>query len=298
MRGTSTTRVARRAAVTTLVALAVVAGCGAEEVPNDEVVVRGEFGQRPELEYETPFVVQAPEVEVLIEGPGPELVEGRPVLLDFHAESGDDGSLVGETYTAEPKPYLLTTEALGSQIHQALTGRTVGSRLLHLVPGEGTGEPSTIAVFDVLPTRAAGEPVEPREGMPDVTLSDDGVPTVTVPDAPPPAELQVQPLQRGPGPQVQPGQVITVQYLGVAWSSGQVFDSTWDRDRLPAPFPIGVGSVLPGWDEGLVEQTVGSQVLLVVPPDLGYGSSVAELVDETLVFVVDILAASGGPKEE
>lgn len=285
-------------AATLTAALLVLAACGDEQAPVGEVQVRGELGQRPELAFETPFEVDRPVVEVLVEGTGPELVEGEPVLLDFYAESGADGSLVGETYSAEPKPYLLTPEALGTQIHRALSGRTVGTRLLHLVPGEGPAESTTIAVFDIRPTRAAGEPVEPREGLPGVELSSDGVPTVTVPDAPPPGELVVQTLQRGPGPQVQPGQVITVQYLGVAWSTGETFDSTWERGRLPAPFPIGVGSVLPGWDAGLVEQTVGSQMLLVVPPDLGYGTSVAELVDETLVFVVDILAASGGPKEE
>lgn len=280
-------------------ALLVLTGCTEDATPTGDVTVRGEFGQQPELEFTTPLDVDRPVVEVVIEGTGPELVEGEPVLLDFYAASGEDGSLVGETYSSEPKPYLLTTEALGTQIHRALSGRHVGSRLLHLVPGEEPGEGSTVAVFDILPTRAAGEAVEPREGLPTVTLADDGEPGVAVPEgAAPPAELVVQPLQRGPGPQVQPGQVITVQYLGVAWSTGEVFDSTWERGRLPAPFPIGVGSVLPGWDAGLVEQTVGSQVLLVVPPDLGYGTSVAELVDETLVFVVDILAASGGPKEE
>ena len=118
-----------------------------------------------------------------------------------------------------------------------------------------------------------------------------------MPDAPPPEDLVVQPLLRGSGPQVQPGQVIIVQYQGVAWSDGTVFDSSWEPGELPTPFPIGVNSVLPGWDLGLVEQTVGSQVLLVVPPSLGFGAGDTELADETLVFVVDILAARGGPRE-
>ena len=118
------------------------------------------------------------------------------------------------------------------------------------------------------------------------------------PDAAPPTELVVQPLQRGDGPQVAVGQVITVQYVGVSWSDGTVFDSSWASGELPDSFPIGVQSVIAGWDSGLVEQPVGSQVLLVVPPQMAYGGTEDELAAETLVFVVDILSAVGGPATE
>jgi peptidylprolyl isomerase len=227
------------------------------------------------------------------------VVDGQPILVNYYAESGADGSLINETFSREPKPYLLSAESLGVDIYEALSGQTVGSRVLHLVPPADGQTAATVAVFDLLPTRAAGEPVEPREGLPTVELAENGAPTITIPqtDPPtePPVELVVQPLIRGPGPQVSPGQVITVQFTGVRWSDGSVFDSTWGAGKLPAPFPIGVGSVMAGWDTGLIEQTVGSQVLLVVPPRLGFGSSDNELAEETLVFVVDILAASGGP---
>lgn len=289
----------RRPAVTAVV-LALVAGltaCTSEPEPTGEVTVQGEAGSAPDLVYETPLVVSEPTVEVLAEGDGPELVDGEPVLVDYYAEDGSDGTVVGETYSSEPKPYLLSAESLGVAIHDALQGRTVGSRILHLVPPEGDRGGPTVAVYDILPTRASGEPVEPREGLPTVTLADDGEPEIEVPPTAPPEDLVVQPLLRGSGPQVQPGQVIIVQYKGVTWSDGTVFDSSWDDGELPTPFPIGVNSVLPGWDLGLVEQTVGSQVLLVVPPRLGFGAGDTELADETLVFVVDILAARGGPTE-
>ena len=78
------------------------------------------------------------------------------------------------------------------------------------------------------------------------------------------------------------------------WAGGKQFDSSWDRGQ-PASFPIGTDKVLPGWDEGLVGQTVGSQVLLVVPPDKGYGSAGEPNAGisgtDTLVFVIDILDA-------
>lgn len=280
------------------IALLALAACTEEPPePLPTVAVTGEPGAAPDLEYPVPLSVPEPVVEVIWEGKGPEVADGEAILVDYYAETGGDGSVVGETFSGEPKAFLLTAEALGVDIYEALRGQRVGTRVLHLVPPAEGQQAPTVAVFDLLPTRAQGEAVQPREGLPTVDLDDRGAPSITVPaQTAPPAELVVQPLVRGAGPQVEPGQVITVQYTGVRWSDGTEFDSTWAPGELPAPFPIGVGSVIAGWDEGLVEQTVGSQVLLVVPPTDGYGGTDDELAEETLVFVVDILAASGGPE--
>jgi peptidylprolyl isomerase len=291
----------RRKAVTAIVVLVLLtlsAGCTKEKVPAPHVVVTGEPGAAPTLAFPVPLTVKERTAEVVWKGDGPTVVDGEPVLVNYYAEAGVDGSLVGETYTSEPKAYLLTAEELGADIFDALHGRTVGSRILQLVPPEEGQSSSTVAVFDLLPTRASGEAVPPREGLPTVELGESGAPSVAIPAAAPPTTLVVQPLIRGTGPQVEPGQVITVQYTGLRWSDGSVFDSTWGDGKLPASFPIGVGSVMDGWDTGLVQQTVGSQVLLVVPPSLGYGGTDNELAAETLVFVVDILAATGGPGSE
>jgi peptidylprolyl isomerase len=279
-------------------AAALVTGCSKEPEPLPQVTVTGEPGLAPDLVYGTPFIVDEPRVEVVWEGDGPVVSEGQAILVNYYAEAGQDGSVVGETFSTEPKPYTLSAEALGIDIFEALEGRTVGSRILHMVPPAPGQTSSTIAVFDLLPTRASGAPVETREGLPSVALDEDGAPTITIPPAEPPVELVVQPLIKGDGPQVEPGQVITVQYTGVVWSNGSVFDSTWAPGKLPSPFPIGVGSVPAGWDEGLVEQTVGSQVLLVMPPEYAYGGTDQALASETLVFVIDILAASGGPSSD
>lgn len=277
-----------------LVALLALAGCADDAAPGAAVTVSGELGAVPELAYETPLVVEEASVELVWEGSGPRTQAGTPVLVDFLAESGADGSVVNETYSSEPRADLLTPEVFGTDIFEALEGQRVGSRILLLAPADPASGSSTVAVFDLLPTRASGESVPRREGLPTVSLGDDGEPTVVVPETEPPTDLVVQPLLRGAGAQVAAGQVVTVQYVGVTWSDGAVVDSTWIAGKLPASFPIGVGSVMAGWDAGLVEQTVGSQVLLVVPPALGYGGD-HELADETLVFVVDILSASGSP---
>ncbi len=280
--------------VTPLVALvlATTAACTPSAEAPPEVQVSGDPGQPPELSFPTPFDVPSQRVSVLVPGDGAPLEPGGPVLLDFYAESAEDASVIAETYSAQPRPFLMSAEALGPDLYAALSGQSVGARILQLAPAR-QGDPATIAVYDVLPTRATGDPVEPREGLPTVTEDADGTPTITVPEDDPPADNVVQPLIRGTGPQVEPGEVITVQYVGATWSDGTVFDSTWTDDKLPAAFPIGVGSVPDGWDEGIVEQTVGSRVLLVLTP--GQSGEEDGLVDQTLVYVVDILAARGGP---
>jgi peptidylprolyl isomerase len=186
----------------------------------------------------------------------------------------------------------MSVSSLGANLHEALQGSRVGARLLFLEEDDGL---PLVLVIDVLPTRASGERVEPRAGLPTVTLSDDGSPVVSIPaDTPPPSDLVVQPLIRGTGPQIEVGEVVTVRFTGVAWASGEVFDSTWDTPEgaeAVQSVMIGIGQVIEGWDQGLLEQTVGSQVLLVVPPPLGYGGTSHPLADQTLVYVVDILDA-------
>ena len=87
-----------------------------------------------------------------------------------------------------------------------------------------------------------------------------------------------------------------MQYTGVIWRTKKVFDSSWSR-KQPYTTEIGVGQVIKGWDTGLVGQTVGSRVLLVIPPADGYGSAGSSAAGikgtDTLVFVVDIIAAVG-----
>jgi len=292
--------VPRRSRVVVLVLIAVatvLSGCTAVPQVVEPVTVTGALGVEPTLEFATPLSVGSARIEVIAAGTGPEVQQGTAVLVNYYAESGLDGELIGETYSAAPRAYLLTVDSVGQDIYRALDGQKVGARILQVLPATDSAPP-TVAVFDILPTRAVGEAVEPREGLPTVTLDANGAPMIAIPAEEAPTEVIAQPLIRGEGPQIEAGQIITVQYTGVTWTSGTIFDSTWSDDKLPAAFPIGVGSVPAGWDEGLVEQTVGSQILLLLPPGSGYGGTDNELADETLVFVVDILAATGGPEAE
>ncbi|MDA8342704.1 MAG: FKBP-type peptidyl-prolyl cis-trans isomerase [Actinomycetota bacterium] len=117
-------------------------------------------------------------------------------------------------------------------------------------------------------------------------------PAITVPDGDPPADLVVEDLEVGGGADASSGSRVQVHYSGVAWSTGQEFDSSWDRGE-PFAFPLGAGHVIPGWDRGVAGMRVGGRRRLTIPPGLAYGSQGAGGVigpGETLVFVVDLLA--------
>ncbi|MEU8179926.1 FKBP-type peptidyl-prolyl cis-trans isomerase [Micromonospora sp. NPDC049044] len=105
-------------------------------------------------------------------------------------------------------------------------------------------------------------------------------------------KLAVTPLIKGTGPAVKKGQNITTNYVGVFFKDGKEFDSSW-KGGQPAIFPIGVGQVIPGWDQGLVGVTVGSRVQLDIPTDLAFGKDAASKgqPEGPLRFVVDVLAA-------
>jgi len=127
-------------------------------------------------------------------------------------------------------------------------------------------------------------------------------PTVNIPNSPAPKDLTSQTLTQGSGATVAAGDTLVANYVGETWADKKVFDSSFSRGN-PAPFVIGKGQVIPGWDKELVGKKVGSRVLLTVPPADGYGSkgnSQAGIKGtDTLVFVVDLVAAygpnAGGP---
>jgi peptidylprolyl isomerase len=108
----------------------------------------------------------------------------------------------------------------------------------------------------------------------------------------PPAELVIEDLVEGDGAEATPGHDVEVHYVGVAWSTRQQFDASWDRGDT-FRFGLAAGQVIKGWDEGVAGMKVGGRRRIVIPPHLGYGKAGAGGVikgGETLVFVVDLLA--------
>jgi peptidylprolyl isomerase len=123
-------------------------------------------------------------------------------------------------------------------------------------------------------------------------MPSDSKPAVAAPSGEPPADLVVDDLEAGTGDEAQAGAQVEVHYVGVAWSSGDQFDASWDRGQ-PFSFRLGGGQVIAGWDQGVQGMRVGGRRQLTIPPHLGYGSRGAGGVikpNETLVFVVDLVA--------
>ena len=157
-------------------------------------------------------------------------------------------------------------------------------------------------VIDVLKSysdsaAASGTQVSNGGGnLPTVTAKAGTAPTLTFSSSSPPSGLVIKTLVKGNGPEVIKGEYVIAQYVGYIWRTKAVFGSSWSSGS-PFGFVIGASpeQVIPGWDKGLDGQTVGSRVMLSIPPADGYGSagkSTAGITGtDTLVFVVDIIDA-------
>lgn len=255
------------------------------------VEVEGDFGTASTATFELGQKVEEAQRSVLTEGDGDEIAEGDYVSYALSAFDGDSGERLGDAGYAEGEllPVALTADA---PMGQLIGCATVGSRLSIVFPttDDAAAQYYILDVLDVVPTAAWGAEQDAASGMPTVTLADDGEPSVEIPEGDAPADLKISVLKEGDGIAVEDGDTTLLQYYGVDWSTGESFDSSWKNG---APISIDGNTYVPGFIEALKGQKVGSQVLVVIPPALGYGeegSSDHELAGKTLVFVIDILA--------
>jgi peptidylprolyl isomerase len=119
-------------------------------------------------------------------------------------------------------------------------------------------------------------------------------PEIEFPEGPPPGDLEVVDIVEGAGDEARPGSMVDVHYVGVAYSTGEEFDASYNRGE-PLQFPLGTGTVIQGWDQGVSGMRVGGRRRLVIPPHLAYGDRGAGGViapGETLIFVVDLVGVS------
>jgi peptidylprolyl isomerase len=127
--------------------------------------------------------------------------------------------------------------------------------------------------------------------LPIVTANAGEAPTITAPTGTPPAELTTSDVIVGTGTEVLPTSTLTVHYTLMAWSTGQIIESSWDGGQ-PATFPL--ANVVEGWQKGLPGAKVGGRRLLILPPEMGYGPAGSGPIgpNETLIFAVDIIGVS------
>ena len=125
-------------------------------------------------------------------------------------------------------------------------------------------------------------------------MSDRTKPEIDFPEGEPPADLQITDVVVGDGEEAKAGHTVSAHYVGVAFSTGEEFDASWNRGQ-PLDFPLGAGMVIQGWDQGIQGMKVGGRRTLVIPPHLGYGDRGAGGAikgGETLIFVVDLVSVS------
>lgn len=118
-------------------------------------------------------------------------------------------------------------------------------------------------------------------------------PTVQVPSTPAPTKLVTKDLVVGTGAVVKTGSEVTVNYVGVLYKTGKIFDASWTRHATFGPFQVGAGAVIKGWDEGLIGMRVGGRRMLIIPASLAYGKTGSPPTipaNAALIFVVDLLA--------
>jgi peptidylprolyl isomerase len=293
-----------------LVLGAVATGCsGASADPAPTVT--GAFGADPVIAIPNGQPSKDLEVNTLIQGKGPVVAADDYVLLNVEGKVWAGNRMVVDSFTDRQPQGLPLSTAMPAW--RKLAGARVGSRVMMIVPpkdGFGAagnpqasimGSDTLVFVFDVVDaigknTGANGVPVpyHPGTTMPVVGQDKHG-PTITVPTkAAPPATLTSTVLRQGNGPKIISGDTVVTQYVGAVWRTGKTFDSSWTRE-VPQAFVLGAGQVVAGWEQGLGGHTVGSRILLTVPAALGYGDQ-GKPPDingtDTLVFVVDIIAAS------
>lgn len=269
--------------------------------------VSGDLGLGvPRVDVAAPLNVAETGFVDLITGSGPRLhASAQAVRLDVALYDAASGDRVANTAFDPAVSQVRTLSDWTTQIpglEEALACAAGGSRVLVGLDAEGAGasllqglgmavDGSMIAVVDVSDvflTQAEGTFVfHTDRGLPTVVRAPDGRPGVTVPEVAAPTDLITRVLIEGTGEVVTAYAPFLVNYTGVLWDDGTVFDSSWGN--APATFTL--DGLIPGVSEALEGQRVGSQVMVVVPPELGYGDNGSGTVPAgaTLVFVFDIL---------
>jgi len=262
----------------------------------DDLVVSASDTRAPAIAWDSALTFPRAESDIVWPGDGALLIDGQPLILDMYIQSLETGEVLQNTYDGLPRAFLLAPELLGDDLYQALRNQRVGARLVSIAPNtqEFDAETAIAIVIDVLPNRAHGTSSNNRDDLPIVINSITGEPEITLRETKElPTDLTISTLIRGDGEQVESGSYVLAQYKVMyteagsddtkAWLPGDIFASTWDVAYEPYEVQIGVGETLRALDEGLIDQTAGSQVLIVAPESWGYPGK------GTMVFVVDIL---------
>ncbi|MCI1868588.1 FKBP-type peptidyl-prolyl cis-trans isomerase [Bifidobacterium crudilactis] len=269
------------------------------------VEAKGELGKKPTVSFSKPFDVQNNTYSILQEGNGEALQDGDRVCAQSIAISAVNGSELDSTWEKNTPDcsMVIRTSSMNSAYYNLLKGQKINTTIAFGIKDTSTSTATTssnattyLMVMTLVSkskalTRAEGTAVtDIPSNLPKVTLDKTGKPSLDMNNYKPGSDMVVQTLIKGSGAEVKDTQTVSANYTGWLASTGKQFDSSWDKGTAT---DFSLSQVISGWKQGLAGQTVGSQVLLIIPPSLGYGSEAQSSIpaNSTLVFVVDILAA-------
>ncbi|WP_128375471.1 FKBP-type peptidyl-prolyl cis-trans isomerase [Streptomyces cavernae] len=283
------------------------------EGPLPAITAGGKFGEKPTLAKSSGDPSKDLAVKTVIAGNGATIAENDYLQAHYLGQIWASGKVFDNTF--DRKAPILMQLKQGATLEgwrYALAGKKAGSRVeMAIPPAYGFAEQGNpqfgikasdtmVFVFDVQATfnaksSAKGKVVAQNDSaVPKVGTNTDGkAPSIEIPDGDAPTKLVAEYVIEGDGPELKATDTVLVQYKGVLWEGGKEFDSTYKRSDLTS---FSLQQVVKGWSQGLTGKKVGSRVLVVVPPKLGYGDNPPSgsdiKKDSTLVFTVDILAKS------
>ena len=276
----------------------------------DAVSISGDFGSNPDVTWKAQMSTDEMDIKTLIEGDGPEVTADDAVLVNFWIGNGFTEEQAFSSYDDNaPESIDLSNKDILPVFSDSLVGETVGSRVAVTVNAEdvfgAAGNPSlgiankdsVLFVFDVMGPYPIDAPYVEKgvDWTPDLVLDADGLPEAMrfMGRPKPTGELQVATLVEGDGPVIKKDDSILANYLGQAYARPKPFDTNFGS---PATKFSLAGGVIEGWTKALTGLTVGSRVMLAIPPELGYGPEGNEGAKikgtDTIYFLIDVLGAA------
>jgi peptidylprolyl isomerase len=307
------------AALTGCTSSSAVAGCATTKSGSvsDGITVSGNFGKTPTVKLKSPIAtVKTTQRTVVKSGSGAVAAKNKSVTADFVIYNGTTGKELTSTgFDGKTVPFTMDTAKYLPGLVKTLECSRVGTRVVGVIPPadafKSTGstdlgvgaKDEMVFVADVVSVKAAapaalktatGTKVAPKAGFPTVVFAK-GLPTVTIPATAQPSAYEEELLIKGKGAKVGSDANVVVNYQLVLWRTGKVVSGN-DTYSSGQSATFNTGQVVAGFKKALEGQTVGSRVLVVIPPALGYGTTGSPTAGITatddLVFVVDILGIS------
>ena len=274
----------------------------------DGIDATGGFGEAPEVTVPFPWAIDSTKTKILVQGTGATVDTVGYVDVNYYGVNARTGEKFDDSYSrGSSMSFPLNGVVPG--FSKGLTGQKVGTRLIIAMPGadgyDSQGGQSDagieigdtlIFVVDILKTQFSqptGTTVTVSDSSLPTVTGDLESPTVTIPSGNPPSTLVVQPLITGPDANVvvAQGDGLVVDYAEYIWDTGKMVRQTYGF----SPLRGNLSDTIPGWQQALVGQPLGSRLLLVVPPDQAYPQGAPKIgipQGSTMVYVVDILFSS------